>query len=130
MTTETADYRWWLTGETVPANWHARVTWAIHAQGAEECACETGDEHNFMLESYTDDAVYALEASAPLAADAERKRVLGEFRERIKTDRGIFYEFALDYGERGMDAEEHRYFGRVAQCDDLLKAMDAMEAAQ
>lgn len=130
MTTETADYRWWLTGDQIPADWRAKVVYAIHSSGAEQCCCATGDEHQFMLGSYADDAVYALEAAAPLAADAERKRVLAGLRESVRKDRELYYEYALDHGEQGHEEQEHRYYGRVAQCDDMLAAMDRLEAGQ
>lgn len=71
-----SDYRWWLSGDPLPPETLAAVAYGIHANGAEKCDCESAQEHNYLLESYGDIAVYALESAAPLIADAERARIL------------------------------------------------------
>jgi hypothetical protein len=81
------DYRWWLTGATIPADWLAKVTYAIHANGAEQCDCASGDEHQFLLESFGDMAVHALEAAGQLISVAERARI-----RQLADDSGAVFE--------------------------------------
>jgi hypothetical protein len=56
-----------------------------------------------------------------------------ELRERIRIDRAEYNDQASDHED--MDGASHadsaeRCWGRVAQCDDMLAAMDRLEAGQ
>jgi|ERR1700722_2270820 len=49
----------------------------------------------------------------------------------IQRDRATYYEQACDHSElTGHEQQEERAFGRVEAYDDLLKAMERMEAGQ
>lgn len=79
------DYRWWITEEQVPANWLEAVKLSMHSGGPDgECLCESGDEHAFIVDGLSDDAVHAMFALAPLVAQAEQARVTAEIVTRLR----------------------------------------------
>lgn len=54
-----------------------------------------------------------------------------ELRERIRIDRAEYNDQANDHSDlSGHKEQEARCWGRVAQCDDMLAAMDRLEAGQ